>query len=639
MEIEENKIEFRLDEYIRSQPETLTDSRIINLVDLYKHNFSQKLFSIHPDILAKFRDKTAKWEIGNQLYVSIKVDGEGMFFVYDNSATNYKSYFCNASKHRIYVGLPINQDMESIMEQKRIQKCIIPGEVYAAPLDNENNYIPDFSARSRVAELNHCLRSPDNQTDLDRVGFRIFDLIELNNDKWLEKSYHSRFSKLKGIFSDSGRVALVQTQRLDSTQLIDFYHQVVEVGGAEGIVIKNPENFRGNKVKPVRTVDAVILGAVCGRSGSRLSLDQIAVALTGLRYPDGSYQILGPVGGGLDDDLRKTIWDRLEFVESSFIGVTHDGRAFRMVKPVIVAQLEYLDAYSFDRNDNPNFKSSLNYDEAAKNWELIRPMPFVNLISPRFCSDNPIREDKEANIFDVRVDQINEFIDLDRIQNVQALDLPESEILRREIFINKKKVKKFIAWKTNKHNIDPSFPKLVISFTDYSPDRNNPLQRKIKVSNVEDQVEEMFSSWIDSEVISSTTGILKRGWRRFNETSDNSENPETPEIPETTDKQEKFIKALKQVGNLLSSLSKNLSLNFPSPSSSEIDHIILRLQDKNTDDFISIMAKFNRDDWKIFESQTDMPEKTLITLRKILNRFEKYSDKKYQKKVIQIFRE
>ena len=631
MEIAENKIEFRLGQYIRSQPETLTDLRIINLVDNYKHNFSQKLFSLHPNILTEFRDKTAKWDIGNHLYVSIKVDGEGMFFVYDNSENNIKSYFCNASKHRIYVGLPVNRDMEILMEQKGIQKCIIPGEIFAAPIDNSNNASPDFNSRSRVAELSHCLRSPDNQNDLDRVGFRIFDLIELENDKWLEKTYHSRFRKLKKFIPETGRVALVQTQRLDSTQLFEFYHQVVEVGGAEGIVIKNPENFRGNKVKPIHTIDAVILGAVSGRSDSRYGSDQIAVALMGLRYSDGSYQILGRVGGGLSDDQRKEIWGNLEFVESSFIGVTHDGRAFRMVKPVIVAQLEYLDAYSFDRNDNPNFKSSLSYDETAKNWELIRPMPFVNLISPRFCSENPIREDKEANIFDVRVDQIHEFIDLDRIQNVNALDLPASEILRREVFVNKKKVKKFIAWKTNKHEIDTSFPKYAISFTDYSPDRKNPLNRKIKVSNVEDQIDELFYSWIDSEVISPTTDILKRGWRRFNETPDNNEN---------TEKQENFIKALKQVGNLLSSLSKNLGLNLPSPSSSEIAHIILRLQDKNIDDFISIMTKFNRDDWKMFEFQTDMPEKTLTTLRKILDRFENYSDKEYQKnKIIPIFEE
>jgi len=630
MEIAENKIEFRLGEYIRSQPETLTNLSITNLIDHYKHNFSQKLFSLHPNILAEFRDKTAKWDIGNHLYVSIKVDGEGMFFVYDNSEDTFKSYFCNASKHRIYVGLPVNQDMETLMEHKGIQKCVIPGEIFAAPIDTSNNASPDFNARSRVAELNHCLRSPDNQDDLDRVGFRIFDLIVLDNVKWLEETYHKRIRELKKFIPETGRAALVQTQRLDSTQLFDFFHQVVEVGGAEGIVIKNPENFRGNKVKPIHTIDAVILGAVCGRSDSRYGLDQIAVALMGLRYPDGSYQILGRVGGGLSDDQRKIIWDSLEFVDSSYIGVTRDGRAFRMVKPVIVAQLEYLDAYPFDRNDNPNYKPSLNYDETAKNWGLIRPMQFVNLISPRFCSENPIREDKEANIFDVRVDQIREFIDLDRILNVNALDLPASEILRRKVFVNKKKVKKFIAWKTNKHEIDTSFPKFAISFTDYSPDRKNPLQRQIKVSNDEDQVEELFSSWIDSDIISPKTGIIKRGWQKYNQTPENNQNRE---------KQEKFVKALKQISILLSSISKNLGLNFPSPSSSEIDHIILRLQNKITDDFISIMAKFNRDEWKKFETKTDIPEKSLKTLKKILDRFEKYSDKEYQIKFKQIFEE
>jgi len=643
MEIKVDKIDFQLGEYIRSQPECINNTRIIAAVDNYKHNFSQKLYSLHPKILSEFRDKTAKWDIGNKLYVSIKVDGEGMFFVYNanenaNNGDNYRSYFCNASKHRVYVGLPANCDLENIMEQKGIRNCIIPGELFAAPLTNGNNR-PNFNGRSRVAELNHCLRNPDNKTELERIGFRIFDLIELNKKKWLEKTYHSRFRKLKSIFPETGRVALVQTQILDSQNLYEFYHQVVEVGGAEGIVIKNPENYRGNKVKPIRTIDAVILGAVSGREDSRINSNQIDVALTGLRYPDGSYQILGRVGGGLDDEQRKNIWNKLEFVDSSYIGVTHDGRAFRMVKPVIVAQLEYLDAYTADREDNLIYKSSLYYDENDHRWEIIKPMPFVNLISPRFCSEYPIREDKEANIFDTRVDQIREFVDLDLVQNVQALNLPASEILRREIFINKEKVKKFLLWKTNKHEVAKLFPKFVVSFTDYSPDRQNPLQRKVKITNFEDQAEELASNWIESEMISLKTGSLKRGWRIFNHSNivNAISDTQRAEKQEKQMRQNKFIKALKKMSNFLSKLSKNLKLNLPSPSSSELDHIILRLEDGKIEDFIKIMSNFNRNDWKLIENQIKTHEKISNTLKKVLERFQKYSNSEYQIKIKQIF--
>jgi hypothetical protein len=63
-------------------------------------------------------------------------------------------------------------------------------------------------------------------------------------------------------------------------------------------------------------------------------------------------------------------------------------------------------------------------------------------------------------------------------------------------------IKKYFIWKTNSSSED--YPKFVFYKIDYSPSRGDKLQRDIKVSNSQTQIEEIFSNQIEKDI--------KKGW-------------------------------------------------------------------------------------------------------------------------------
>ena len=550
MIIEDDQIEIQLDDYIRSKPETIPDPEIAQLADYYKRQIAQKLQPITPDMLDDIKNHKSKLKLGKTLYVSIKVDGESVLFIYNkDDSGDYRSYFCNASTHRVWVGLPANKQLENLLDEKGIEKAIIPGELYAVP---ENP--PDFDARGRVYDFIHFSRNPDSSEDLQRIGFRAFDLIRLDEEEFLNKPYDQRYTRMKEIFGESGRVAMVRTHIIGEHELSEYFEQVVTDGGAEGLVIRNSETFLGYKVKPLHNLDVVIIGAVAGIEGSRVGPDQLSSTLVALRYPDGTYQIITKVGGGITDEQRRHMWANLHFVDhSGFVGATSDGRAFRMVKPEYVATIDYLDIIVSNLNNQPIMQNTLAYDEEKDSWEILRPMPFVTLISPRFNSDAPLREDKRATVEDVRVAQVTDLVDLDPVESIQAIDLPDSEIISRYVFEKKDAVRKFLLISTNKSELDPRYPKYVVFHTDYSPDRKIPLERKVLVSNDEDQIWSMFETTMNEEMLGKDGG-LKRGWATFDVLNNSSHQieigdgtaPKKSSAKKTTKSSNKTIKSSKK---------------------------------------------------------------------------------------------
>ena len=101
--------------------------------------------------------------------------------------------------------------------------------------------------------------------------------------------------------------------------------------------------------------------------------------------------------------------------------------------------------------------------------------------------------------------------DLVPIADQTSLDpttLPASEILRREVYTKKTPhglaVRKLVAWKTNKHAINPAYPNFVVFFTDYAPGRNQPLKTDLRVAASEETMHTYADDWLAVNI--------KRGW-------------------------------------------------------------------------------------------------------------------------------
>jgi len=90
------------------------------------------------------------------------------------------------------------------------------------------------------------------------------------------------------------------------------------------------------------------------------------------------------------------------------------------------------------------------------------------------------------------------------------VQLPRSEILRREVYIqhkgDKHGVRKLLLLQTHKDSLDASYPAYVVHFTDYSSGRKDPLQREVRLANTREQADAIAEQMLADNI--------KRGWTR-----------------------------------------------------------------------------------------------------------------------------
>ena len=88
------------------------------------------------------------------------------------------------------------------------------------------------------------------------------------------------------------------------------------------------------------------------------------------------------------------------------------------------------------------------------------------------------------------------------------VELPPSRLLRREVYTKTTRgnqaVRKLVAWATNKHEVDPRFPRFAVLFTDYSPEREQPLKTELRVASCEQNLDTLADDWLAANI--------KRGW-------------------------------------------------------------------------------------------------------------------------------
>ncbi|HMF29796.1 MAG TPA: hypothetical protein VKK79_00160, partial [Candidatus Lokiarchaeia archaeon] len=326
--------------------------------------------------------------------------------------------------------------------------------------------------------------------------------------------FDERWQLIESLFPDSGRLAHAVGKILPARDLMDFFEEIVQQG-QEGLVVRNPETFKAYKIKPVHSIDAVIVGAVDGFENSKILPGQLSSALVALRYPDGRYQLLTKVGSGLTEDERAALWRRLEFAnQPNFVAATPDGRSYHMVRPTVVVEIDYFEIHTNRRDGTPTEQNALEYDANTNAWHVLRPLPFPKVRFPRFHDTHPIRDDKTGDIINVRVSQVLDLVSGSQVPpEFTPIDLPPSIMLARYVFTKgDSMVRKFLLWRTNKRAAQANFPDFIIYSLDYSLGRkNNPFQRRLLVTNDEEQAWSMLEENAATEM-SGKGGLIMRGW-------------------------------------------------------------------------------------------------------------------------------
>lgn len=476
------RFEVKLGNYAVGPASALADPTILAAAQDYRRGNS-RMIPIGKD------DVGAKVPAGD-FHVSRKIDGEFTMLNF----TDGQAIGINPGG-TVRLGLPWLEEAALLLTKSGIQSARIVGELY----------VHHTERRARVHDVSKIARGPQSLDDLQRLRFAPFDIIDIDGTGPSEE-YAGTFQTLETLFSTSGLNQPVET-RITTTrkEILEIFEQWVEGEDAEGLVLRG--DVAGIfKVKPRHTLDVVVVGFTESTEEREGLLHDLLVAVV---RSDGALQILTRVGGGFSDSQRRQMLSDLKdrVVESEYVEVNSDYVAYQMVRPEWVIEISCLDLISqTTRGGNVN-RMVVSFSEEAAAYRVVRRMPLATAIFPQFVR---LREDKQVHPEDVSATQVSDRVEVAMIDtDASSFRLPRAEVVKREVFTKVLKgetmVRKFVVLKTNKENATEDYPAYVLHYTDYSPNRKEPLQREVTVSNSEDQITALL--------LACKQANIKKGWK------------------------------------------------------------------------------------------------------------------------------
>ena len=424
---------------------------------------------------------TSKLVQFKQFLVSLKYDGHFYALAYENK----KATLINRNG-KILERIHFHEEIEKLLQSKGVKKLFVAGELCA-----------QGEERTRQFNVSTAITAGG-----DDLRFAAFDIMELEDDFYKDKTVFEKYDTLKEIFPSTGNIHVAEHFTTESkTEIEEYFKKKVTIGGQEGLVVKN-EGFSAYKVKPKFTFDAVIVG-FASSDGDRSDL--LRDFLLAFRKDDGTYQIFAHMSHGFSDDQRRELLAeyKKKVVKSDYLEIARNRLGFQMVKPETVVEFSCIDVINQDSKGDI-LKMNLSYDE-KNGYSANYKQPTVSVTIPLFIK---FREDKKASIEDVNFKQILEIISYDNLDNKERQeDLPKTSILKREVYTKVSRgstmIRKFVILKTNKEAYE-NYPAYVFHFTDFSSGRKDPLKKDVKVTNSKEQVFEIWQEYVEKNI--------KKGW-------------------------------------------------------------------------------------------------------------------------------
>lgn len=412
------------------------------------------------------------------LTISAKLDGELWFLVKRDGLTALVAY-----NGRVLSGTPLVKELEQKL--KSVSDAIIAGELVAQPTDG----------RPRVQHVATALRLDTLEPTLD---FRPFDVIAEGGQPSQELPYARRLERLKALFPEEGRTALVTTVDGDQAKVLSYWREWVLSGRFEGLVVRSEQGLTF-KIKPHFTIDAAVIAYGTRITGGVAQMRELSLALV---RDDGHLQLIGTVGGGFSEEDRVAWHARLAAreVPSSFRMANRDGTLCKFVRPDIVVEVKVTDLIETDSNDVPVQRMSLSYD-AVQGYKARHDARTPALLFPVFQRE---RTDKKLDLASVGLEQLTSRL-ASALDPAQAPpELPNSEIVLRRVWTKGatavRKVAIIATHKEPRHGFAP----FVVFGTDYSGERAEPMKNTLKTASTKAKAETLVAAWIEENV--------KKGW-------------------------------------------------------------------------------------------------------------------------------
>jgi len=455
-------------------PSTAIDATLLDLLTRYKRRIAGAYRALTPDEIPTL--------VGAHT-ASRKIDGELWFLVTDAK----RPMLVNPAGRTLTESLPV-------LDQARTLPAglLIAGELHADA----------GSDRERVGDLSALLAGA--ASGMTRVCFTAFDLLrDAAGSDQLAQPFDVRWTALQTLIPDGAtnlrRIAPTTVE--GPTALQSLFTEMVEQGGAEGLVVRSPAGMV-YKLKPTRDIDAVIIAF----SENADEPDRVRSILLGLMHEDGTIHLLGGCGNVGSAEVRTALHKRLaaQVVPSQVRYASDSGALYRFVKPEIVVTVRVTELQGEKSDGTPTTTPVLEYGAAGWSGRGVRPCP-----RPIHPVLERIREDKTATAHDVRFAQV-----ADRLPVSSAAaptgPLPTSTVVRREVWTKVTKgqtaVRKLVIWRTNKEQADPTYPAYVVHWTDYSASRGTPLDREVRLAPTETLAMSLGDAMIEENI--------KKGWTK-----------------------------------------------------------------------------------------------------------------------------
>ena len=453
-----------------------------------------KLRGYRKTVIAGYRalllDEMSSNLTSGEMHVSPKIDGELWFMIIENDEV----VLSNTGGKLIAGDIPLLSEVSKI-SSRFTGRSILAGELYVATKEG----------RPRVSDLASALGG-GAKAEVEKLGFAAFDIISGGDAQSAMPlaDYKDRLALMERLLDGGKRVKCVKTETINSPkEAIDYFEDWVEAGKAEGLVIRL-SNGRIYKVKPSLSVDAVIIGYTEKSDDS----SQVRSIMVALMRADESFQLLGSCGSLGDAKSRKEMMQKIQEsqAESNWRYTSGDGAIYRFVKPEVTVEIKGVDVQSEDSSGDPIRKMVLSYKN--NEWIALQKLPCASIHHPVFVR---YRSDKQVNALDLRIEQITDRCLISNTETkAEASKLPESEIVRREVYTKMVKettsVRKLVIWKTNKEELDSNYPAYVVHWTDYSPDRKDPLKREVRLASAKKTATTIAEQMLEKNI--------KKGWEK-----------------------------------------------------------------------------------------------------------------------------
>ena len=414
-----------------------------------------------------------------KIFVSKKIDGELWL-----AHINKKGATLFAKGGRFIKEGIIIESLKACLPNN-VENLIVAGELFVQK---------DF--RERVGDVSKAI----SEKDFKNLSFAIFDLIKIEG-KSLPLNYEKKLQELQLIFKQKNNLKVIETKEIsDKNNLKDFYEKSVKIENAEGIIIRTGSEIT-YKVKPSISIDALVVGF----TNKVNEPEKVRSVLLGLKREDNSIQLIGACGN-LSGSLKEELYSKLEDIEceSKFRHSSSDGNLYRFVKPQMVLEVKCTDIQGEDSNDNSIRRMVLEFKNNI--WEPLALTDCVSLIHPVILRE---RLDKNTDVTDVRISQIESFLDSKKIkEKIKQIELPKSKIYDRKVWTKDGKngisIRKIITLKTSKSEIWDGWPEWIVFYSDFSSGRKSPLERKLKTAQNEEEANKIVNNLIESNI--------KKGW-------------------------------------------------------------------------------------------------------------------------------